>query len=344
MRELTFPRLTGTLIAAAMVAGVTHQIYSSYRSGQFRPDGFQHHRHACSTGNVINYYRREGLPGGPTVVFESGLMHTSVAWLLICDHLAPDISVVVYDRAGYRKSLRRSDKPYTFGESVSDLVDIVGRATEGDGPVYLVGHSLGGYLAHLAASRLSDEAEPGVRRSIGGVILIDPTHPQELVVSHSQREGARGVNATMKLGPVTTILGGGLLVDKRSLFEYCEGSPYYRALRYEASSFTCVQTAKREWDHSYSLLLDGGRPVQDLPSPVAVLAAEVTLAGIPEQKDLFDEYVASGTGGEVAVVPESDHITITGSIDCAPRTASMVEQLVRDWSRSAATTAPAGAR
>lgn len=339
MRTFTFPQLTGAALAATAVTGLSHQIYSSFRSQSFKPVGFEQHRRTCSTGNIITYYTRKGLPGGPTVIFESGLMHTSVAWLLICDSLDPSISVVVYDRAGYRKSLRRCNEEYSLAESVTDLLDVLAEATDGSGPNYVVGHSLGGYLAHRAASRENGEAAAkDARPLIDGIVLIDPTHPRELVASYRQREGARGTNAAMKLGPVTALMGGGLLVEKDSLFEYCEGSPYYQQLRHEASSFVCWQASKREWNYSYRLLLDGGRPLEQLPIPVAIIAADKTMIDLPEQRDLYDDYVASGVGGDFTTIPGSGHLSITGSVEHAPLTAAAVETLVNAWSKSAKAT------
>ncbi|RII13759.1 putative aminoacrylate hydrolase RutD [Streptomyces sp. YIM 130001] len=335
MRAFTFPKITGAALAATAVAGVTHQIYSSLTSQFYRPPGFEQHRHTCSSGNIITYYRRDGLPGGPTVVFESGLMHTSVAWLLLCEHLDPAISVVVYDRAGYRKSLRRCNVEYNLAESVGDLLDIIARGTDG-GPTYVVGHSLGGYLAHRAAERAATEEKDGGRRAIDGIVLIDPTHPQELVVSQSQREGARGTNAAMKLGPVTALFGGGLLVEKGPLFEYCEGSPYYRQLRREASSHAGWVASKREWGYSYRLMLDGGRPLARLSVPVSVIAAEKTVLDLPEQQKLYDEYVASGAGGgSCRTIPGSAHLSITGGVEHAPLTAAAVQEQVTVWAESA---------
>lgn len=200
----------------------------------FRHHAFTEKRVTCATGNVLTYYRRDGLPASPTLVFEAGLMSTSTSWLLLADHLAPTLSVVVYDRAGYRKSMRGCVEPYCLSESVDDLRDVIADAVISDGPVYLVGHSLGGYLAYQVATTASRTTESRVSApAIDGVVLIDPTHPGELMRSRRQREGSRGVHMALKLGPLTSLAGGGLLMDKKNMYAFCAGSPYEKLWRLE---------------------------------------------------------------------------------------------------------------
>lgn len=107
------------------------------------------------------------------LVCDAGLMSTSTAWLLVADHLDPAVTVLLYDRAGYRSSLR-------------------GGGRSGSG---------------------------------GRVILVDPMHPRGLVHSRRQREGARAVDMTMKLGPWTALFGGGLLLDEREMFAFARVTP-----------------------------------------------------------------------------------------------------------------------
>lgn len=336
MRTYTFPQLTAVTLGAALATGITHQVYASICSRSFKHSAFEEHRVTCGTGNILTYYKREGRPGGPTVVFAAGLMSTSVSWLLIADHLDPAISVVVYDRAGYRKSLRRCAEVYSLGESVDDLRDVVA-ASAGDGPVFLAGHSLGGYMAYRMVStppRASEGTEP--TPTINGVILVDPSHPNELLRSKRQRVGSSNADMSLKLGPTSTLLGTGLLADTQGLLDFANGSPYQKQLRMESSTASTWRAAKREWRHTYAHMLDGVDHLQQVSVPVSVIAAGETLSTEKVQRDLYDEFVSLGTGGEIVDIEGATHLSLIGGVEYAPLTAAAVERFVTTWSEQAA--------
>ncbi|MFC9752189.1 alpha/beta fold hydrolase [Streptomyces sp. NPDC056921] len=318
MNQLTFPKLTTAGLATCLAAGLVHRSYADLNCRRGH-DGFEQRQVRCDSGNIITYHVRRAAAGGPTLVLEAGLMNTSAAWLLVADRLGPDISVLLYDRAGYRSSLRRCPEDYSLNESVNDLTEVIADGVGTDGPCIVAGHSLGGYIAHRAAAA-SDR--------VHGLVLVDPTHPRELLHSRRQREGSRGVNLTMKLGPWSAAFGAGLLIDKKGLFAYAEGSPHYRTLRLEGSATSTWRAANREWNYSYAFMLDGGRALDRLRIPVEVVAAESTLRDTPEHGDLYKEYVASGTSGEIVTIPGSTHLSITGGIEHAPLTAGAIEDAV----------------
>lgn len=319
MTIFTFPRLVGAGIAAGIATGLAHQAYATAK-GMRHHDGFEAGTLRCTSGNVVTYYRREGEPGAPVLAFEAGLISTSLVWRLLADNLSTSATVVLYDRAGYRRSLRRCPTAYCLQESVDDLTDLVGEVADPDAPCLLVGYSLGAYLVHRAAAALPDRVQ--------GVILVDPNHPRELEASVRQREGARGSDLTIRLAPLTVLFGGGLLMDKNGIMRRVEGSPYYHALRLEASTFSAWRTAAREWGYSYPFMLDRGRPLDQLSVPVNVVAAEATLQLVPEQQELFQEYLASGTGGEVVTIPNANHQSVVAGPEGAPLTAEAIEKIV----------------
>ncbi|MFE9535706.1 alpha/beta hydrolase [Streptomyces sp. NPDC006691] len=315
MTHLTFPKLTTAALATCLAAGLSHRAYADLKCRRGH-DGYEKRQVRCASGNIVTYHVRRGTPQGPTLILEAGLMNTSAAWLLVAAQLDPDISVLLYDRAGYRGSLRRCPEDYSLNESVNDLTEVIADGVGTGGPCIAAGHSLGGYIVHRAAAA-SDR--------IHGLVLVDPTHPGELLHSRRQREGSRGVNLTMKLGPWSAAFGAGLLIDKKGLFAYAEGSPHYRTLRLEGSATSTWRAANREWNYTYAFMLDGGRPLDRLQVPVEVVAAESTLRDTPEHGDLYQEYVASGTGGRIVTIPGSTHLTITGGIEHAPLTAAAIE-------------------
>jgi pimeloyl-ACP methyl ester carboxylesterase len=319
MSRLTFPKLTTAGLAACLAAGLAHQGYATLAS-QAGHAGFERRRLRCDSGNLITYHVRRGEPGGPTLVCDAGLMNSSASWLLVADHLDAAITLVLYDRAGYRSSLRRCPEDYALGESVNDLAEVIADAVSTDGPCVLAGHSLGGYLAHRTAAASPDR--------VHGLVLVDPTHPRELLHSRRQREGSRGVNLTMKLGPWSSVFGAGLLIDKKGLFSFAENSPHLRTLRLEGSAPATWRAGRREWDYSYAFMLDGGRPLDRLRIPVSVIAAESTMRDTPEHQDLYDEYLASGSGGRIVTIPGSTHLSLTGGVEHAPLTTRAIEDAV----------------
>ncbi|MGL4744767.1 MAG: alpha/beta hydrolase [Dermatophilaceae bacterium] len=335
MTPATFPQFTAVGLAGCLTAGVAHQLYATVRLHE-RHQGFDRRQVKCASGNLLSYHVRRGSPDGPTLVCEAGLMSTSLFWLLVADHIDLDTTVILYDRAGYRGSLRRCQDPYSLNESVSDLAELVRKTVAPARRCLLAGHSLGGYLVHRAADVLSDR--------VHDVVLVDPTHPRELVHSRAQREGSRGVDLTMSLGSWSALFGAGLLVDKKGLLAFADGSPYRRRLGIETSAVSTWRAAHREWDYSYPFMLDGGRPLDDLRVPVSVVAAGATLTSSPEQRELYEEYVASGTGGEVAVIDGATHLSVIAGVEYAPQTAGVIRRCTAglDPQDVAAALAPAG--
>ncbi|MGC5394201.1 alpha/beta fold hydrolase [Streptomyces sp. DT20] len=317
----TFRRLTGTGLAACLVGGLVHGGWATMatRRGHI---GFERHSVHCGSGNIIAYHLRPGASDGPVLVCEAGLMSTSTAWLLIADHLDPAVTVVVYDRAGYRGSLRRCPDTYSLSESVNDLVDVVTDALGVRRTCVLAGHSLGGYLVHRAAATAPD--------LVKGVILVDPTHPRELLHSPRQRVGARAADMTMRLGPWTSFFGGGLLLDKKEMFDFARGTAHHRALRLEVSAPGTWRAARREWSRAYAFMMDGGRPLDRLEIPVSVIAAELTLRKSPEHRELLEEYVSSGSRGEIVTIADSTHLSVVSGSGTAAFTAKAMEGMLGD--------------
>ena len=105
--------------------------------------------------------------GAPTVILEAGLGDDSLGWRKVHASLATITRTCAYDRAGYGWSdaaRRASDADNT----VADLVLLLDKAPI-DGPVVLVGHSLGGLYATYFADLHPDR--------VAGLVLLDPSQP-----------------------------------------------------------------------------------------------------------------------------------------------------------------------
>jgi len=107
--------------------------------------------------------------GKPTVVLDSALAGSSLSWSKIQPRLAEVTRVVSYDRAGFGWS-----EPIASPRTVDHMVDELRRLLLGaavEPPYVLVGHSHGGWVAQLFASRY--------RQDTAGLVLVDCPHPRE---------------------------------------------------------------------------------------------------------------------------------------------------------------------
>ncbi|WP_406149926.1 alpha/beta fold hydrolase [Streptomyces sp. NBC_01012] len=100
----------------------------------------------------------------PTVVFEAGAAATRSSWALVQPAVGDLARAVVYDRSGLGRS-PADPGSRTLHHMADDLEDLLDHF--GPGPYILVGHSAGGPLVRLAASRRPER--------ISGLVLVDPT-------------------------------------------------------------------------------------------------------------------------------------------------------------------------
>jgi pimeloyl-ACP methyl ester carboxylesterase len=114
--------------------------------------------------------------GAPTVILEAGMGDDSLAWRKVQAPIAAFTRVCAYDRAGYGLS-DAARRPSDADNTVADLALLLDTAPI-DGPIVLVGHSLGGlyatYFTNLHPERvaglvLMDPAQPGDGRAYGSL-------------------------------------------------------------------------------------------------------------------------------------------------------------------------------
>jgi pimeloyl-ACP methyl ester carboxylesterase len=105
--------------------------------------------------------------GSPTVVLEAGLGAGALSWAWVQPAVAEVTRVCSYDRPGYGWSDPVSAvlEPSLVARDLRALL-----ATAGvEGPLVLVGHSLGGHYVRLYADAYPDDVE--------AVVLVDARHP-----------------------------------------------------------------------------------------------------------------------------------------------------------------------
>lgn len=104
--------------------------------------------------------------GSPTVIFESGLGTPLNNWDSIQTRISENYKTISYDRKGIGQS-PATDDPRTLENLVQDLVSLI-HHNKIDGPIILVGHSLGGHIVRKYQQSLPSQ--------IAGLFLIDPTN------------------------------------------------------------------------------------------------------------------------------------------------------------------------
>jgi pimeloyl-ACP methyl ester carboxylesterase len=102
--------------------------------------------------------------GDPTIVFEAGGGDDSSVWAQLEPQVRAGFGVrtVVYDRAGFGKSAP-SDRTYRIDEEAIALAGALDRFGV-TGPIVIVAHSYGGFIATILAAR---------DKRVAGLVLVD---------------------------------------------------------------------------------------------------------------------------------------------------------------------------
>ncbi|MGO2746884.1 alpha/beta fold hydrolase [Microbacterium sp.] len=112
--------------------------------------------------------------GAPAVVFEAGAAATRSTWALVQTRVAEFARAIVYDRSGLGLS-GPDPAGRTLDRMADDLNDLLDHVEPG--PFVLVGHSAGGPIVRLAASRRPER--------VAGLVLVDPSdEAADVLFSH----------------------------------------------------------------------------------------------------------------------------------------------------------------
>jgi pimeloyl-ACP methyl ester carboxylesterase len=117
----------------------------------------------CNANGIRVHYTRTG-GGKPAIVLLHGLLGSGARWTPIARALEPELDVIMPDGRGHGGSSAPLHG-YRYEDLADDVVGLIA-ALGLESPI-LVGHSMGGLVASVVASR----GAPMLR----GVVLVDPT-------------------------------------------------------------------------------------------------------------------------------------------------------------------------
>ncbi|MEV4847558.1 alpha/beta fold hydrolase [Micromonospora matsumotoense] len=289
-----------------------------------------------AAGNVLSYRyagnpppdrtagageRSGGAAGdGPLVVLESGMAATAEHWERIAGPLGDRFTTVTYQRAGYGASRYRGTGEYRFETMVDDLVELT-RHVAGERPVVLVGHSLGGYLALLAAEQLGGQ--------VRGVALVDSSHPAELRRSLRQAEGGRALTSTLAIMPGSLRAGFGSLLPRAPWIDRLPESVRPLALaQYRDPELWAA--ARREWRVVQERFSDEATGLPRIDVPLVVVTAGRTARTDAVQADLHDEFAAAAPRAQRHLIADADHDEILTDADRSAEVATILTAFVDD--------------
>lgn len=317
-RDSLLPRLTTLAVGITVMSGLVGAVLRRRRTLSLPS-----HAHVEETrrGNRVVAEVTKGHPGGPLVVFEAGLMTTSVHYELLRAIVDERFDTLTYARPGYGASRRRCQAEFTFAETVDDLEDLLHAVARDDRPLVFVGHSLGGYLAGLHAERHRD-------RTLG-VVYLDSMHPGQIARSPLQASGAEAFNRAFAVAVPSMRAGWGALLSTPGWSERIPGPARRRALD-EYRDARLWAAGRREWKAS-SLVFEnycGALAARDCPA--LVISASDTLRRDPAQGGLHHDLATAHPTATEITIPRSTHDSIITDPDRVAAVAAAVIEYIDD--------------
>jgi pimeloyl-ACP methyl ester carboxylesterase len=256
--------------------------------------------------------------GSPTVVFDLPLAGDLLVWRKVARSVAKVSRACFYDRAGYGFS-DPSPRPMTVRNVAEDLHALL-EAARIDGPVVLVGHSMGGYYATMFADLYPEKT--------AGLVLIDPAYAGAGLASvQSNAEAQKDEDdAVSMMRRCAELARAGQLTraDPKGCFRLDPGSPpdevaflawpWMRPFKYEAiaSEFQTNFSLEHGRDENSLEETEAARAWDALPVIVLTSGGNFARADRKAERDAewkagHDRLAARSTRGVSETIADSGH-------------------------------------
>ena len=212
----------------------------------------------------------------PLIVLLHGLASTPEHFGRLIEEFAPKAECWAPYRAGYGPSSGTSTTP---SESAKSIGKIIERAARDRGPVLLIGHSLGGWLARLIA-----ESHP---HAVAGVVYLDSSHSGQSTTDGRLRE--EFLTERLSAMRILTRLGLGWLLERPQWLSGLPADTQASVLR-QYRDARLWSTAHREWQavrEEFRAMHERG--LVPSPVPALVISAESTVRGDRHQAQLHED-------------------------------------------------------
>lgn len=209
-----------------------------------------------------------GAEHGTPVLFESALATPCTAWAHVVSDLGDDYRTICYDRPGNGWTVPVPQREMTATETVGRALEVLQSSSKG--PAIVVGHSVGGLLALMAAARAP--------HLVCGLVLVDASHPGQLKRSNAQRDGvpmvAQGLRAMLRPRRRRTI-------PAEDFGAIMHLTPEIRDLTVErlrhAAPWRGALAELRAWRRNWSDEADKARLPSDLPLAVVTAGEQANI-------------------------------------------------------------------
>ncbi|WP_037336134.1 alpha/beta hydrolase [Saccharomonospora piscinae] len=258
---------------------------------------------------------------GPTVVFENGLGCACTEWSWVLRDIADRYSYLAPDRPGCGWS--GDDGRRRSAREINELTAQLLTRHDLPAPYVLVGHSIGGLLAmSFAAARSHD---------VAGLVLVDSSHPDQLVRSSAQRDAMPMAEHAMSSLFWRTLAGRKpsrmAVSDLDDLPEH-EAARSHRLMERPAPWRAAVREIRTfdAWCEEFR------QATLPRSLPIAVVTAGKTDVGDSKHGELQADLAAASDVSRHVVLAEADHDNIVMRADHAAEVGAAI-----DWTVSQST-------
>jgi pimeloyl-ACP methyl ester carboxylesterase len=248
-----------------------------------------HMMHICASGS-----------GGPTVVLETGASGYFGAWEWVQEEVGKHTRVVSYDRAGLGFSEKASGKR-DAASIARDLRALLEQSGEKP-PYILVGHSYGGLLVMAFANLYPEQT--------GGLVLVDPSHPDQLTRSPELRKSMQNFRNFFHVASAASHFGVMRVTDLlSSMTEGLSGSERARARVFFVSG-RHLKSSARELN-AWNETAEQTRSVHFGNLPLLILSApEPQVQWVRDFHKMHEEMSSLSTSATHRAVPGAEHLNI----------------------------------